>query len=436
MPAVSPTVLDTRLWRLPEAERALAEAADAWAAGGPAAALSALRRTNRVLQEAGQVHWRQHGERLLAAVAQAAHTDPPVALGPLRNALREFERQVWRLGAPPARKADEGGVGGAGEAREVADTSIDALKNIAADGSTDGDAAELDGWPIAAARHPTWAGDAARAGPLRQRFERDLLPALRATGGEAGAAFSRMAATAGQLCAPDERPRDMWRLAAAWLATVRMPTLRDKRLCAQLNLVLARQLKAANEDTERAAPDDERVLSHALMAALVRSDGALDSALDGAHDGMLVDFGWLQHRVSQPGFVWPGATEGDAIDGRHADAMAWQSVGPLSVRQGVSERFLDLADDSLPALPDPQAAWVLARGAWQIGLTSVARLAAVLAALGDDAARSGTPLSADIPPIASAIDALRGMLHQFAAQAFPEARADLVAALARLRAAA
>lgn len=387
----SPTRLSPReapLWRLPEVERALAEASDAWASDGAAAALSPLRRANRLLQTTGHLYWHRRGERLLVAVAEAAHGGAAGTTGPVRNALREFERQIWQAGVPAGAEGlwDDPDPG-------------------------DADPAVVMGWPVAAARAPALSS---RAIPLRQRFERDLLDVLRGPQTGAGAAMARMAATARELYALVPHPYDLWRLAAACLNSLvaTPPGLREKRLCARLNLLLAHQLKPDAQTREV-----EQMFTNEALVLLARH--VCGAPIGGAD--VLTDFGLLQCLILPPAFDLPDESD--------ADARAWQPVGPLSVRLGAWQLFLDKADAWLPALPDPDATLALARGARQIGLAPVARLAAALVGTADSARRHGIAMA----PYAQAIDALRGMLHQFAAQAYPEAQASLVTELARSR---
>ena len=85
---------DTPLWRLPEVADALTEASDAWS-NGPAASLGPLRRANRLLQSSGHADWALHGERLVQATAEAAYGQP-ASQDTQRNALRQFERDIWQ----------------------------------------------------------------------------------------------------------------------------------------------------------------------------------------------------------------------------------------------------------------------------------------------------------------------------------------------------
>ncbi|GAB3625400.1 response regulator receiver:CheW-like protein:ATP-binding region, ATPase-like:Hpt [Pandoraea terrae] len=402
---------DNPLWRLPDVAAALTDASDAWSSGA-AAALGPLRRANRMLQTSGHADWALQGECLVQAIAEAAYGSS-ASTDALRNALREFEREVWRAGAPPA------------ESVRVWPGAPTAGETMAA------------GWPLARARTGPMSGAAA---PLRAGVERALLRLLRA---DSDAAQTAVALGHLHDLASDlhrlggSAPLDFWRLAAAWLSHLRtLPaplSLHSKRLAGKMNLVLRRQLtppeplpagpEAAPIPERTDDPGRDMLLCLATWQAQVPSTG---------HERLLADFGILRRsNVLPPALAGAGLAEDKQNAG--LNPHDWLRFGPLAVRLDVCQAFLSLADEALPNLSDPAVVARVADYAGAIGLAPVARLAAALAATGErlaahPAAKPGGPAA-----LAVGVKALRGMLHQFAADAYPDTRPDLIADLGQWR---
>ncbi|MDE2288887.1 hypothetical protein [Pandoraea sp.] len=372
------------LWRLPDVEQALNAASEVWAGEGPGAVLPPLRRANRILQNTGHADWHQQGESLVRAIAEAAYGPTPLT-DPLRNALREFEQAIWHAGVPPGA------------------ASLPAV------------AGQLAGWPIAAAH---WSAPA-EPRAVRNRFERALLPMLQdaSAGGEA---LDALAGCARDLAAADTA-LDYWGLAETTLRALagRPLTLSLKRLCAQMNLSLGRQLQG-----DAGGGEVDPALTRQTLIELAIADAEAPAP---ANQAVLCDFGMLQPLMVRPVDV-PTPTDETPL------SRQWRTVGPLAVQQEAGAAFLEQADALLPALPEPAAAFALARHAHRIGLASVARLAAALGAVGDSAGRHGLAPGDAWPKLAAnAAQTLHGMLHQFAADTYPEPRPKQVDELAAAR---
>ncbi|VVD96076.1 response regulator receiver:CheW-like protein:ATP-binding region, ATPase-like:Hpt [Pandoraea horticolens] len=412
------------LWRLPEVAEALTEASDAWS-NGPAAALGPLRRANRLLQSSGHADWALHGERLVQAIAEAAYGQ----LGSQdaqRNALRQFERDIWQAGATPA------------AAPASADTAAAAESWSGAPSPGE---LRMAGWAIAPPRlHGLPAGTA----PLRADVERVLLRLLRpdADATDTTAALAQLADLAADLHrAGATAPLDYWRLAAAWLRFARAPlSLADKRQIGRMNLALRKQLarpSGPGDATPASATAgasgkgaNEVVPGHDLLEALATWHAQAPDSWLGT---LLADFGVLRRpggRLPEP---LADAVQVAQKQGAGSSSRDWLRIGPLAVRQDVCQTFLSLADEALPNLNDPAVAAKVAEYSAAIGLAPVARLAAAVAATGERLAVSPPAEPGGPAALAMTVKALRGMLHQFAADTYPESRPDLIADMAMWR---
>lgn len=410
------------LWRLPEAAEALTEASDAWS-NGPAAALGPLRRANRALQTSGHADWALHGERLVQAIAEAAYGEPG-GQDAQRNALRRFERDIWQAGA----------------AASSAQTS--AVADSWSGAPTPGEL-RMAGWAVAVPRlHGLPAGTA----PLRADVERVLLRLLRpdADATDTTAALAQLADLAADLHrAGATAPLDYWRLAAAWLRFARAPlSLADKRQIGRMNMALRKQLTrpggpaevgtipaSATTSTGAAKGPAEAVPGHDLLEALATWHA---QAPDGWLGTLLSDFGVLRYPGHLPEPL-ADAAQAAQKQGVGTSSRDWLRIGPLAVRQDVCQTFLSLADDALPNLNDPAVAAQVAQYSAAIGLAPVARLAAAVAATGERLAASPPAEPGGPAALAMTVKALRGMLHQFAADTYPEPRPDLIAEMAMWR---
>ncbi|EON15566.1 hypothetical protein [Pandoraea sp. SD6-2] len=413
----------TPLWRLPEVAQALTEASDAWSSG-PAAALGPLRRANRLLQSSGHADWSLHGERLVQAIAEAAYGQPG-SQDAQRNALRQFERDIWQAGAAPAAAPASTDTAAASESWSGA-PSLGELR--------------MAGWAIA---HPRLHGLPAGTAPLRADVERVLLRLLRpdADATDTTAALAQLADLAADLHrAGATAPLDYWRLAAAWLRFARAPlSLADKRQIGRMNLALRKQLtrpSGPGDATPASATAggggkgaNEVVPGHDLLEALATWHAQAPDSWLGT---LLADFGVLRRsgRLPEP---LADAVQAAQKQGAGSSSRDWLRIGPLAVRQDVCQTFLSLADEALPNLNDPAVAAKVAEYSAAIGLAPVARLAAAVAATGERLAVSPPAEPGGPAALAMTVKALRGMLHQFAADTYPESRPDLIADMAMWR---
>ncbi len=424
------------LWRLPEVAEALTEASDAWS-NGPAAALGPLRRANRLLQSSGHADWALHGERLVQAIAEAAYGEQG-GQDVQRNALRQFERDIWQAGAAPASPASQ--------------TSSSSPDSNHWPGAPTPGELRMAGWTIA---QPRLHGLPAGTAPLRADVERVLLRLLRPDNDatDTTAALGQLADLAADLHrAGASAPLDYWRLAAAWLRFARAPlSLADKRQIGRMNMALRKQLTRPSSSE---SPDDlkappatgtaatpaapptatakaaaEPVPGHDLLEALATWHA---QAPDGWLGTLLADFGVLRRPGHLPEPLVDAAQAGQK-QGVGANSRDWLRIGPLAVRQDVCQTFLSLADEALPNLNDPAVAAQVAQYSAAIGLAPVARLAAAVAATGERLAASPPAEPGGPAALAMTVRALRGMLHQFAADSYPEPRPDLIAEMAMWR---
>ncbi|WP_374621994.1 hypothetical protein [Pandoraea sp.] len=418
---------DSPLWRLPDVAQALTDASDAWSSG-PAGALGPLRRANRLLQASGHADWALHGERLVQAIAEAAYGQAG-SHDVERNALRQFERDIWQAGAAPT--------AGPNTADAPAPAVVENWPGAPSPGEL-----RMAGWVIAI---PRLDGLPAGTAPLRADVERVLLRLLRSDTeiADTTAALAQLADLAADLHrAGATAPLDYWRLAAAWLRFARAPlSLADKRQIGRMNLALRRQLTrpAGPRDYQEApasvAPGTsgksavEAIPGHDLLEALATWH---EQAPDRWLSALLTDFGVLRHPGHLPEPL-ADAAETAQKQGAGTSSRDWLRIGPLAVRQDICQTFLSLADDALPNLNDPAVAATVAQYAAAIGLAPVARLAAAVAATGERLAVSPPAAPGGPAALAMTVRALRGMLHQFAADAYPEPRPDLIAEMAMWR---
>ncbi|UVA78875.1 hypothetical protein [Pandoraea commovens] len=425
---------DVPLWRLPEVAEALTEASDAWS-NGPAAALGPLRRANRLLQSSGHADWALHGERLVKAIAEAAYGEPG-SQDTQRNALRQFERDIWQAGAatPPAASASST------SSASSASPSPDSWPGAPTPGEL-----RMAGWAIA---QPRLHGLPAGTAPLRADVERVLLRLLRPDADtlDTTAALGQLADLAADLHrAGATAPLDYWRLAAAWLRFARAPlSLADKRQIGRMNMALRKQLTRPAEPAEGGIADpsvaptsvagaskttSEFVPGHDLLEALATWHAQAPDSWLGT---LLADFGVLRRPGHLPEPLADAAQAGQK-QGAGASSRDWLRIGPLAIRQDVCQTFLSLADEALPNLNDPAVAAQVAQYSAAIGLAPVARLAAAVAATGERLAASPPAEPGGPAALAMTVKALRGMLHQFAADTYPESRPDLIAEMALWR---
>lgn len=412
------------LWRLPEVAEALTEASDAWS-NGPAAALGPLRRANRLLQLSGHADWALHGERLVQAIAEAAYGEPG-GQDAQRNALRRFERDIWQAGAIPA--------------ATPASTDANAPSENWSGAPSPGEL-RMAGWVVA---QPRLHGLPIGTAPLRADVERVLLRLLRpdAEATDTTAALAQLADLAADLHrAGASAPLDYWRLAAAWLRFARAPlSLADKRQIGRMNLALRKQLtrpstpadvQSASSATVGAGAKGggEAVPGHDLLEALATWHAQAPDSWLGT---VLADFGVLRRPGHLPEPL-VDAAQAAQKQGAGNSSRDWLRIGPLAVRQDVCQTFLSLADEALPNLNDPAVAAKVAEYSAAIGLAPVARLAAAVAATGERLAASPPAEPGGPAALAMTVKALRGMLHQFAADTYPESRPDLIADMAMWR---
>ncbi len=416
------------LWRLPEVADALTEASDAWS-NGPAAALGPLRRANRLLQSSGHADWALHGERLVQAIAEAAYGQSG-SQDAQRNALRRFERDIWQAGATPATVPTSGD----------ADTAAENWSGAPSPGEL-----RMAGWVIA---QPRLHGLPPGTAPLRADVERVLLRLLRpdADATDTTAALGQLADLAADLHrAGASAPLDYWRLAAAWLRFARAPlSLADKRQIGRMNLALRKQLTRSGGPQEARASSAAPASSTASAGGKGASEGVpghdlLDAlatwhaqAPDSWLGTLLADFGVLRRPGHLPEPL-ADAIQAAQKQGAGSSSRDWLRIGPLAVRHDVCQTFLSLADEALPNLNDPAVAAKVAEYSAAIGLAPVARLAAAVAATGERLAVSPPAEPGGPAALAMTVKALRGMLHQFAADTYPDARPDLIAEMAMWR---
>ncbi|PQV52487.1 hypothetical protein [Paraburkholderia sp. BL21I4N1] len=303
---------------------------------------------------------------------------------------------------------------------------------------------------------------------LRARYERALLPVLRAqpdTGSAAAraltnAALDELDAVLTELAGPD--PYDFWRLAKACAKALRVGGRATgetdaRRFYARCNLALA--------DHARGIQRAPRSLVRATLALLWRDYALFGAAAEDAdqvevlHDyGLTVDWHVAGTQASE--MLWEaGAVQAQSLNA--ASGMLTRELGVLAVNSHAYEDFLQTADASISALTDharaadqPEkadpsealqagdAAYRLGAAACALGLGHVALLADALglawrrrahAGVATPAVRSHVIVGA---PAASTLEhsaeALRATLHKVAAGVAPAGGGAALAGLAAL----
>lgn len=301
---------------------------------------------------------------------------------------------------------------------------------------------------------------------LRARYERALLPVLRAQPDNSGAALAftnaaldELDAVLSELMGPD--PYDFWRLAKACASALRVSGRATgeadaRRFYARCNLTLA--------DHARGIERAPRSLVRATLALLWRDYALFGAAAEDAdqvevlHDyGLTVDWHVAGTQASE--MLWEaGAVQAQAISATRSSLT--RELGVLTVNAHAYEDFLQTADASISALTeharaadqpekaDPSealqagdAAYRLGAAACALGLGHVALVADALglawrrrahAGVSTPAVRShvivGAPAASTLE---QAAEALRAMLHKVAAGVAPTGSNAALAALTR-----
>ncbi|HEV3422607.1 MAG TPA: hypothetical protein VG105_02270 [Paraburkholderia sp.] len=311
---------------------------------------------------------------------------------------------------------------------------------------------------------------AERLAHLRARYERALLPVLRAhsSDGLASAAVSavlhaaldELDACLAELAGTD--PYDFWRLASACARSLRVSghlagDLDARRFHARCNLAFA--------DHARGLPLAPRSLVRATLALLWRDYALFGAAAEDAyHVELLHDYGltvdWHVAGTQDSEALWEaGAAEAQTGATGLLDTRT-RELGVLTVNAHAYEDFLQTADASIAALAeharaaghpekaDPSealqagdAAYRLGAAACALGLGHVALLADALglawrrrahAGVSTPAVRSHVIVSApDARALEHGAEALRAMLHKIAAGVAPPRGNPALAALTR-----
>lgn len=312
------------------------------------------------------------------------------------------------------------------------------------------------------------AQSAERLAHVRARYERALLPVLRAhsTDGVASAAvsaltraaFEELEACLAELASPD--PYDFWRLAAACARALRVSGHQAgdadaRRFHARCNLALA--------DHARGLPLASRSLVRATLALLWRDYALFGAAAEDAdqvellHDyGLTVD--WHVAGTQDSEALWEEGTA--QTQGASASLLQTRTreLGVLTVNAQAYEDFLQTADAAIASLAeharvaghpekaDPSealqasdAAYRLGAAACALGLGHVALLADALglawrrlahAGVSTPAVRAHVPVNApDARSLEQGAEALRAMLHKIAAGVVPPGGAPALTAL-------
>lgn len=302
---------------------------------------------------------------------------------------------------------------------------------------------------------------------LRARYERALLPVLRAQP-ESGSAAVRAATEAAldeldavlaDLAGPD--PYDFWRLAKACAKALRvsgraMGGVDGRRFYARCNLALG--------DHTRGIQLAPRSLVRATLALLWRDYALYGAAAEDAdqvdvlHDyGLTVDWHVAGTQASEA--LWEaGTAEKQAIGATHSSLT--RELGVLTVNAHAYEDFLQTADAAIAALAEharaadqPEkadagealqagdAAYRLGAAACALGLGHVALLADALglawrrrahAAVSTPAVRAHVIVDAPAArTLEQSAEALRATLHKVAAGVAQPVSSDVLAALTR-----
>ncbi|MEQ5841362.1 hypothetical protein N0A02_18180 [Paraburkholderia acidicola] len=329
----------------------------------------------------------------------------------------------------------------------------------------------LAGRPIPPATFSPQPAD--RLAHLRARYERALLPVLRALAGDAAqtagtagatgatdtrAALDTLSACLTELAGPD--PYDFWRLAAACADALRTRAHVSgdadlRRFHARCNLALA--------DHARGIVLAPRSLVRAALALLWRDYALFGAAAEDAdHVTLLRDYGlttdWHVAGTQASEALWEaGAIAADATALRGDGAT--REIGVLTVNAHAFEDFLQTADASIAALSDHaraasqpdradpsaalqagDAAYRLGAAAAALGLGHIGLLADALgvawrrrahASVTDTTTAQRHPIveAPDAPALEQAAEALRAILHKIAAGIAPTDGSAALAAL-------
>ena len=314
------------------------------------------------------------------------------------------------------------------------------------------------------------AQPAQRLAHLRARYERALLPVLRAHSSDGAASAAVAALTRAALDELDaclaelagHDPYDFWRLASACARSLRVSghlvgDADARRFHARCNLALA--------DHARGLPLASRSLVRATLALLWRDYALFGAAAEDAeHVELLHDYGltvdWHVAATQESEALWEaGAAEAQG-PGAGLGVVRTRELGVLTVNAHAYEDFLQTADAAIAALAehargagqmekaDPSealqagdAAYRLGAAACALGLGHVALLADALglawrrrahAGVSTPAVRAHVTVSApDAQALEQGAEALRAMLHKIAAGIAPPAAGPALAALTR-----
>jgi hypothetical protein len=319
--------------------------------------------------------------------------------------------------------------------------------------------------PVSFSKQP-----AERLAHLRARYERALLPVLRAHSSDglasaAAAALTRAAldeldACLTELAAPD--PYDFWRLASACARSLRVSghlvgDADARRFYARCNLALA--------DHARGLPLAPRAMVRTTLSLLWRDYALFGAAAEDAeHVELLRDYGltvdWHVAGTQESEALWEaGAAEAQGI-GSGLHAARTRELGVLTVNAHAYEDFLQTADAAIAALAeharaagqpekaDPSealqagdAAYRLGAAASALGLGHVALLADALGLAWRRRAHAGVSTPAvrahvvvEAPgarALEQGAEGLRAMLHTIAAGVAPPGGSSVLAALTR-----
>jgi hypothetical protein len=426
------------------AELALAEAQLALEQRGDMAA--PLLRAVQALREAGWLGAQRLGNALVLAspLTAADPSDEPDARQLFTAALRDFREAIGRhnlreLSCSPTLYAHYA-----------------ALSTLVSR-RTPGFSVAYDDLALAARPVPPVsfsAQPAPRLAHLRARYERALLPVLRAHSSDGAASAAATALTRAaledldaclaELATPD--PYDFWRLASACARSLRVSghlvgDADARRFHARCNLALA--------DHARGLPLAPRALVSATLSLLWRDYALFGAAAEDAeYVEILRDYGltvdWHVAGTQASEALWEaGAADAQGAGSGLREART-RELGVLTVHAHAYEDFLQTADGAISALTeharaaahpekaDPSealqagdAAYRLGAAAGGLGLGHVALLADALglawrrrahAGVSTPAVREHVPVAApDASTLEQGAEALRAMLHTIAA---------------------
>ena len=311
---------------------------------------------------------------------------------------------------------------------------------------------------------------APRLAHLRARYERALLPVLRAhsSDGAASAAASaamraaldELDACLAELVGPD--PYDFWRLASACARALRVSghlagDADARRFHARCNLAFA--------DHARGIPLASRSLVRATLALLWRDYALFGAAAEDAdHVELLHDYGltvdWHVAGTQDSEALWEAGAAQAQSGATDLLVARTRELGVLTVNAHAYEDFLQTADASIAALAqharaaghpekaDPSealqagdAAFRLGAAACALGLGHVAQLADALGLAWRRRAHAGVSTPAvrahviveapNARSLEQGAEALRAMLHTIAAGVAPPGGSPALTALTR-----